>query len=198
MRFDSTMPIREGRINEIFLVGKPRFKKDTPPEVKRALETRGPEKTGRLFAYVEEYFDGDPTKPERKFLRDLRGEIALELGFVKPDDQKRLKVFPVVGTELDRRGADFFFSIYIPGAEKTARIIGDVTNAPEHEKLKRGKGLMEKVIIYDDIAEAEIKGKEEYQKTLQKYAGEFVEMAREKSGAQSANQRTETSAEKAA
>ena len=47
------MPIGEGRINEIFLVGKPRFKKDTPPEVKRALETSGPEKTGRLFDYVE-------------------------------------------------------------------------------------------------------------------------------------------------
>jgi len=172
------MPIGEGRINEIFLVGKPRFKKDTPPEVKRALETRGPEKTGRLFDYVEEYFDGDPIKPERKFLRDLRGEVALRLGFVKPDDQKRLKVFPVVGTELDRRGADFFFSIHIPGAEKTARIIGDVTNAPEHEKLKRGEGLTEKVIIYGDIADAEVKGKEEYQKTLQKYAREFVEIAK--------------------
>ncbi|MEK7567215.1 MAG: hypothetical protein AAB527_03735 [Patescibacteria group bacterium] len=26
MRFESTMPAREGRINEIFLVGRPKFK----------------------------------------------------------------------------------------------------------------------------------------------------------------------------
>ncbi len=175
------MPIREGRINEAFLVGKPKFKKNTPPEIKKALETRSQEKTGQLFGYVEEYFDGDPTKPERKFLKDLRGEVALELGFVKSEDQRRLKVFPVVGTELDRRGADFFFSVNIPGGDKTFRIVGDVTSAPEHEKTKRGGGLMEKVIIYGDIADAEIKGKEAYQETLQKYAGEFVEMAREKS-----------------
>ncbi|OGZ28214.1 MAG: hypothetical protein A2931_03130 [Candidatus Niyogibacteria bacterium RIFCSPLOWO2_01_FULL_45_48] len=195
MRFESTMPMREGRINEVFLVGRPKFKKETPPEIKRALETRGQEKTGQLFGYVEKYFDGDPTNPERKFLKDLRGEVALELGFVKPEDQKRLKAFPVVGTELDRRGADFFFSVDIPGKDKALRIVGDVTSAPEHEKTKRGEGLMEKVIIYGDIADAEMEGKEAYQKTLQKYAGEFIKMAKEKSAPP---QKSETSAEKAA
>ncbi|QQG45974.1 MAG: hypothetical protein HYY55_03285 [Candidatus Niyogibacteria bacterium] len=196
-RYESAPPMGGGRINEIFLVGRPEWEKGIPPEVKKALDTRSQERTGCLFDYVEKYFDGDPTNPKRKFLRDLREKIASELGFIKPDDQKRLKVFPVVGTELDRRGADFFFSIHIPGAEKAARIVGDVTNAPEHEKLKRGEGLMEKVTIYGDIADAEIEGEEEYQKTLQKYAREFAEMAREKS-AQSASQRTEASTEKAA
>lgn len=177
------MPMQEGRINEIFLVGRPKFKKDTPPEVKKTIETRGPERTGKLFGLVEKYFDGDPTNPERKFLKDLRWEVAKELGFVKPEDQAKLKVFPVVGTELDRRGADFFFSIHIPGAEKVTRIMGDVTSAPEYEKIKRGDDLMEKVIIYNDIADAEIEGKEAYQKTLQKYAHQFVEMAQTRSEA---------------
>lgn len=176
-QFESVAPMRGGRLNEVFLVGKPKFKKETPPEVKKALETRSPERTGKLFGLVEKYFDGDPTNPERKFLKDLRWEVAKELGFVKPEDQTKLKVFPVVGTELDRRGADFFFSIHIPGAEHAARIVGDITSAPEYEKRKRGEGLMEKVIIYGDIADAEIKGPKEYQETIQKYAHEFVEMA---------------------
>jgi hypothetical protein len=92
------------------------LKKDEQHYLKEAMREIN-KKREELIGLIKESQKGDPTNPEKDFLRELRLSIIENLGFSSQEDQDRVKAYSSVDTPLDIAGVDGFITVSRNGGE---------------------------------------------------------------------------------
>jgi hypothetical protein len=88
-----------------------------------------------LFEAYEKFYPLNPQIPQKKWGKDLFNLVAdkLQLDLENPEE---LKFINVLGTRLDRKGIDCYFSFKNPKTEKEASLGIDLSGNPKKDEWK--------------------------------------------------------------
>lgn len=86
----------------------------------------------RLFKVYQELYPLNPFLPEKTWARDLFDVVAEKLN-IDVEDPKELKFINVLGTKLDRKGVDCFFSFKNPNTQKESYCTIDLTGSSDKD-----------------------------------------------------------------
>jgi len=128
----------------------------------------------KLFEIYEKLYPFNPQIPQKKWGKDLFNLVAdkLNLDIENPEE---LKFINVLGTRLDRKGADCFFSFKNPKTGKIDYCTIDITANP-----KKDAGKADVLVGENDITLDYQNNPEEYMEKLEIMAEKIAHLLKEK------------------
>lgn len=128
----------------------------------------------KLFKTYQELYPLNPILPRKKWAKDLFNMIAEKLN-IDVENPEELKFINVLGSELDNKGVDCFFSFRNPKTDKEEYCTIDISSNPQKDEARADILINEEEIILD-------KKDEEYIEKLDRLANKIAVRLEEKTG----------------